>query len=226
MCDRVYVYVISFAHRVSFISQYSVDIIMNWGLLFNEFVNARGQSLSHAKVLIVLLLDIVLNCLIGLTPFVDNFTHLGGMIYGFLCGLSTIQLVSPKFFGDERQCFHKFKILFFRSVGLLVCMSGIIASSVFLFSGDGETNPCTTCTYMSCMTFPPWNEKTEKWWYCDSCELATAEGTLDTASGKFTKLSINCPSSNFTVDVDVDTSWPQQEKGLEELLPSLCRAHC
>lgn len=31
----------------------------------------------HSKVLIVLLLDIILNCLIGLTPFVDNFTHLG-----------------------------------------------------------------------------------------------------------------------------------------------------
>lgn len=29
-----------------------------------------------------LLFDIVLNCLVGLTPFVDNFTHLGGMIYG------------------------------------------------------------------------------------------------------------------------------------------------
>ena len=40
---------------------------MNWGLLFNEFVNERGARLSHAKVLIVLLLDIVLNCLIGLT---------------------------------------------------------------------------------------------------------------------------------------------------------------
>ncbi|EED89582.1 predicted protein, partial [Thalassiosira pseudonana CCMP1335] len=132
------------------------DIVMNWNLLFNEFVNERGVRLSHARVLVVLFLDIVVNCLVGLTPFVDNFTHLGGMILGFLCGLSTIQLVSPRFFGDERQRFYKFKLLFFRSFGLLVSMAGIIVSSIVLFSGDGETNPCTSCTYMSCIAFPPW----------------------------------------------------------------------
>lgn len=79
-----------------------------------------------------------------------------------MCGLSTIQLVSPKFFGDERHCFHKFKLLFFRSVGLLVCMAGIIASSTVLFSGDGETTPCDSCKHLSCMTFPPWNENNDK----------------------------------------------------------------
>ena len=202
------------------------DIIMNWNLLFNEFVNERGARLSHARVLIVLFIDIVLNCLIGLTPFIDNFTHLGGMIYGFLCGMSTIQLVSPKFFGDERERCHKFKLFFFRSVGLLVCMAGIIASSVVLFSGDGVKNPCPSCTKLSCIAFPPWKEKTEKWWYCDNCNQASAEGTIDTATGKFIALNMMCPTSGSIETIDVDESWPQTEFGLEGMLPDLCREHC
>jgi hypothetical protein len=76
-------------------------MIMNWNLFFNEFVNERGARLSHARVLAILFLDVLVNCAIGLTPFIDNFTHLGGMVYGFLCGLSTIHIISPRFFGDD-----------------------------------------------------------------------------------------------------------------------------
>ena len=50
------------------------DIYMNWGLLFNKFVNGK-QNHGHIFVLLVLLMDIVVNSLIGLTPFVDNFTR-------------------------------------------------------------------------------------------------------------------------------------------------------
>jgi hypothetical protein len=198
------------------------DITMNWNLLFNEFVNERGARLSHARVLLVLFIDVVVNCLIGLTPFVDNFTHLGGMIYGFLCGLSTIQLVSPRFFGNSG---NKRKLFLFRSVGLFVCMAGIIVSSAVLFSGDGLTNPCVSCTYMSCVSFPPWEGKNEKWWYCDECSRASAEGTVDTSTGKFIQLSISCPNGS-TETVGVDDLWPQDELGLQEILPMLCREHC
>ncbi|KAL9184557.1 hypothetical protein ACHAXT_012527 [Thalassiosira profunda] len=201
------------------------DILMNWHLLFNEFVNERGARLSHAKVLLVLVLDIVVNCLIGLTPYVDNFTHLGGMLYGFLCGLSTIQLVSPRFFGDNRQCLHKCKLFCFRSFGLLVCVAGVLASSIVLFSGDGATNPCPTCTKLSCFSFPPWAEPNEKWWYCDDCSRASAEGTLDTESGMFTSLNLRCPNGPMQT-VDVEEAWPQDEVGLEGILPELCREHC
>ena len=195
---------------------------------------------------------------------------LGGMILGFLCGLSTIQLVSPRFFGDgesslglfhsipyfgdefcvanfsfmcnlitflfdffmitypsikERHYFYKFKLFFFRSFGLIVSMAGIIASSIILFSGDGETNPCTTCTALSCVAFPPWAETNDKWWYCDDCSRATAEGTVDTSTGKFVELAVSCPNGSIET-LEVDESWPQSEIGLEGILPMLCREHC
>jgi membrane associated rhomboid family serine protease len=50
------------------------DIFMNWGLLFNQFVNGKNKH-RHIYILLALLVDVIINCLIGLTPFVDNFTR-------------------------------------------------------------------------------------------------------------------------------------------------------
>ena len=202
------------------------DIIMNWNLFFNEFVNERGARLSHARVLVILFLDILLNCSIGLTPLIDNFTHVGGIVYGFLCGLSTIHIISPKFFDNYSHRFHRCKLVSFRSIGLLVCLTGIILSSFILFSGDGETNPCTTCAKMSCVTFPPWADNEDKWWYCDDCGLATANGTVDTATGKFVGLNLNCPDGTAQIVGMDDSLANADEDVLEDRLPMLCREYC
>ena len=50
------------------------DVVMNWHILFNSFVSGNNTR-RHAVILLVLILDIVVNSLIGLTPFVDNFTR-------------------------------------------------------------------------------------------------------------------------------------------------------
>ena len=65
----------------------------------------------------------------------------------------------------------------------------------------------------------------EKWWYCDQCVRAYAEGILDTKSGLFVEIKMTCP--NETVEtVAMQEDWPQSELGLKELLPSLCRDYC
>ena len=51
------------------------DIMMNWKHLFSDFVKEDGKRTRHVLVVVCLFLDIGLNCLIGLTPFVDNFTR-------------------------------------------------------------------------------------------------------------------------------------------------------
>lgn len=51
------------------------DIIMNWKLLFCDFVTENGKRHRHAMVVVFLLLDIIVNSIIGLTPYVDNFTR-------------------------------------------------------------------------------------------------------------------------------------------------------
>ena len=50
------------------------DIYLHWGLLFSKFVNGKNNH-GHVYVLLALLADIFINSLIGLTPFVDNFTR-------------------------------------------------------------------------------------------------------------------------------------------------------
>jgi hypothetical protein len=51
------------------------DITGNWNLLFGKEINLsdKGARFRHARVLLWLIVDIVINGLIGLTPFVDNF---------------------------------------------------------------------------------------------------------------------------------------------------------
>ena len=51
------------------------DIFMNWRLLFCDFVTENGKKHRHAIVVFVLLLDILLNCVIGLTPYIDNYSR-------------------------------------------------------------------------------------------------------------------------------------------------------
>lgn len=58
-----------------FIGACLADIIMNWKLLFSDFVTENGKKHHHLAIVLVLLFDIALNSVIGLTPYVDNFTR-------------------------------------------------------------------------------------------------------------------------------------------------------
>jgi membrane associated rhomboid family serine protease len=51
------------------------DIIMHWKLLFSDMVTENRKRQSHIMVVTILVFDIVLNSIIGLTPYVDNFTR-------------------------------------------------------------------------------------------------------------------------------------------------------
>lgn len=64
------------------------DIVMNWKLLFNDFVTENGKKHHHVIVVVFLFLDILLNCVLGLTPFVDNFTREYTVLVCFVICLS------------------------------------------------------------------------------------------------------------------------------------------
>ena len=142
------------------------DIISNWGLLFSKYVNENNetQRFRHIRVLIWLVLDILVNIVIGLTPFVDNFTHVGGMIFGFFCGLSTMERLSKAFFGVKTNWFSRlqtFVVKFFGIIFSFICI--IIAFIVLISQKDGTVFQCRGCRYVSCVPFPFWQTET-KWW--------------------------------------------------------------
>ncbi len=204
------------------------DIFLNWGLLFNDFVNSNDKNKhSNMIVLLVLVLDIIVNSLIGLTPFVDNFTHLGGMIFGFMCGTSTMQRVSTEMFEsiDVKKTFWgTTKKNFSRFAGIILTLVAMTASFAILMYGNGVSTPCKSCRIISCVAFPPWAGNDDKWWYCDDCGGVTADATINPETRKFDVLSLNCPYGDvYTMSIDnqnADKAW------LEQQLPSWCRAHC
>jgi len=197
------------------------DIIMNWRLLFSDFVNENGKKHKHAMVIIFLLVDIILNSIIGLTPYVDNFTHLGGMGIGFLCGISTMERLPSDFFGIQQDWVTKTKQIVIRFFGLIVSIIGILVATIILLEGDGETTPCPSCSWLSCVPFPPWNDYSERWWYCDDCGRVSAEIVTQPSL----HLDLECPDGT-SVDVNLDPGTKVDKAELEQKLPAYCRDFC
>lgn len=197
------------------------DIIVNWKLLFSDHVTENGRKHNHIMVIVFLLLDIVLNSIIGLTPYVDNFTHLGGMLFGFLCGISTMERLSTLFFGMDDGCLGQTKHLIVRFFGLIVSVITLAVALIILLEGDGETNPCPSCTWLSCVPFPPWAGETDKWWYCDNCGTVTAD--IVTTPNLY--LSMSCPDGT-TLPIPLDSESTPSRSNLENQLPTYCREYC
>jgi membrane associated rhomboid family serine protease len=203
------------------------DISLNWNMLFlkqndDEETNAKCK---YVMVLGWLCFDIIINCLIGLTPFVDNFTHLGGMIYGLLCGLSTIEPLAHGFFGLRKFAPCSFFLRFF---GLILSVVGIMVSVAVLVGSDGTSNPCHGCRYVSCVPFPP--GAAEKWWYCDDCAVVSGQAKKDDPSNPnlFSTLDLTCPDGVIEpIDIsDLNMTQSDEIQSIQNILPSLCRHNC
>ncbi|KAL7469309.1 hypothetical protein ACHAXS_009575 [Conticribra weissflogii] len=201
------------------------DICINWSLLFSKHANEsdEGTRFRHLKVLLWLLFDIIINCLVGLTPFVDNFTHLGGMIYGFLCGLSTIERLSTDFFGIATSFWSKLRNIFIRFAGLILSVVLIMVTTAVLVDSDGFASPCSSCRYVSCVPFPPWAGEDNKWWYCDDCSRVTADAKLD--SSGYYSLSLTCPDGAIE-EIDLSDQLVTDRQWIRRQLPTFCRKHC
>lgn len=145
---------------------------------------------------------------------------LGGMVYGFLCGLSTIQRLSVGFFGMEEGWTSQAKHFVIRFFGVLISLASILTTLVVLFKGNATTTPCPKCTWLSCVPFPPWAHSDNKWWYCDDCSRVTANVV---AQPSF-HLELDCPNG-FIANIDLDESKFDRSK-VQKNLPSYCRQYC
>lgn len=205
------------------------DIVTNWNLLFSKEVNTsnHGQRFRNFKVLVWLLLDIFLNVLIGLTPFVDNFTHLGGMIYGFLCGLSKLERLSKAFFGVQKGFMSKFQNGLVRFIGTILSIVLIVITLILLMKSDGERlTSCRGCRYVSCVPFPFWADYEDKWWYCDDCDLVRADARLNTVTNTYMSMNLTCPDGEVIfIDLSSDVTGGDQNF-LQKQLPTYCRDNC
>lgn len=143
------------------------------------------------------------------------------MVFGFLCGLSTIERLSVNFFGMEQDCYARSKQIFIRFFGLIISIIGIIVSAIILLRGNGTTSPCPECSRLSCVTFPPWGSSTNKWWYCDDCASVTAQ----LVSAPQFHLELNCPDKSV-ISVALSNATLPDANALEQKLPTYCREYC
>ncbi|CAJ1936895.1 unnamed protein product [Cylindrotheca closterium] len=201
------------------------DISINWNLLFLKSMNDKTERWRHMMVLFWLAFDIFLNCMIGLTPFVDNFTHLGGFLYGLLCGLSTIEKLAVNFFGLSQGAskMDNIKNTLFRFMGLIVSVIAIMITTGLLADSDGRTSPCHGCRYISCVPFPPGDDK---WWYCDDCDGVQADLFVSiSGSGLYTDIDLTCPDGTIK-DIGIAQDELYERSDVRRALPGYCREHC
>mmetsp|Transcript_17519 Transcript_17519/g.26526 ORF Transcript_17519/g.26526 Transcript_17519/m.26526 type:complete len:508 (+) Transcript_17519:69-1592(+) len=208
-----------------FIGMCISDICVNWNLLFiKENEEDSGNRCRHFMVILWLLFDIIINCVIGLTPFIDNFTHLGGLIYGFLCGLCTIERLEVGFFGVATDGCTQFKNIAVRFSGLIVSVLLIVITTILLVESDGVSSTCNGCRYVSCVPFPPWTE--DKFWHCDDCDQVSADAKkINTNSEYFDLLDLTCPNGQME-SIDIIDEKVSDREVIRKNLPSYCRANC
>jgi hypothetical protein len=142
------------------------------------------------------------------------------MIYGFLCGLSTIQRLTADFFGMEEGWTAQAKQVITRFFGIIISVASITVTLIVLFNGNADKTPCPSCTWLSCVPFPPWADSDNKWWYCDDCGRVTA----DVVSTPTFHLDLTCPSG-ATAAIELDPATFDRSAASKHL-PAYCREYC
>ena len=185
-----------------------------------------------------LICELFINLSFGLLPYIDNFAHLGGFLFGFCVSLSSLRILSASSFDYRRKqhkktkgrWYHRLRIMTLRCGGGLSALFLVFVAVMFLRRSDGMTSPCPNCRYVSCIPLPrPWKPNDpNNWWNCGGCEGVTAQvfnGSSYYNSKYYVDLEIRCPSGNI---VEVDISG-ERYITLDEVhtdLQDLCHEFC
>jgi membrane associated rhomboid family serine protease len=200
------------------------DIALNWKLIFLVLEQHHGTSIWRwICCLFWLIFDLIVNSLIGFTPFVDNFAHLGGLAYGFLIALSILERLPLGFFGQGMQFCYMLRIGFMRLIGLSLAAFLGVVSVVLLLTSDGTVSVCWKCRYISCVPFPFWTE--DKWWRCDGCDAISGDVYFHPDGEHYAELDLFCPNG----DIERLDIYDEKFTSTAELLvhlPTYCREVC
>jgi membrane associated rhomboid family serine protease len=203
------------------------DIVLNWKLLFLLFRKDEGGfhwCLYNLLCVFTICFDVAINSIVGFTPYVDNFAHMTGLVYGFLLGLTILKRLPLSFFGKASGFSHMMRIVVFRVFGAATACFLILISAVLLDRSDGITSPCSNCRYISCIPFPIRSEK--KWWYCDGCNAVEADAYFDERGDDYyAKVDVFCPDGGIAT-VDVYDMKATSGDEIIRKLPGYCQDYC
>lgn len=114
------------------------DLIASWKIDKHPVLN-----------LVTIIVFIVILIIFGLFPFVDNFSHIGGLIMGILTGL----MLTPNLnFGKNAACIH----------GIISLIAFPVMSTLFMIclvivfrSINTDLSWCKGCNKINCVNFQP-----------------------------------------------------------------------
>ena len=198
------------------------DILINLDLLtlrnHRDVLDPAHKGFPYYTVMFWILVEVSLNVLLGFTPFVDQFAHVAGLLFGVGFGIPFLRwLKGYGFFGTVSPVYRCISG-FARFALFTVTMAALFTMGYLLLQSDGEPL-CEECRFMSCLPFPFWTNDT--WWHCDDCDLTMGkiERYMPT-----TIVELTCPTAEVIrvdlLEANVD------RKLIQESLSSYCRQHC
>lgn len=186
-------------------------------------INYCARCTLEDSGLFSLLLLTILNLLIGLTPFVDNFMHVGGFVSGIIIGCT---LFSKKHIdhrsGRRRLTCMQREIVFISFLVLLILIAVSVAAALSDNVKDAFRS-CSFCEHINCVEIDWFTN--EPWWSCciakvpGTCSL-TENSTVITASCNMTGLD---PFTATCSRSDADCAFSSSDAGsINDLCGRLC----
>ncbi|KAL7562877.1 hypothetical protein ACA910_000253 [Epithemia clementina (nom. ined.)] len=199
------------------------NILTNWDVIalrnFRDPNDPAFRGFPRVTVALVLVTEMLVNLIVGLTPYIDNFAHLGGLLYGILFGFPMLSFLDVS--GFSLRKFHsQWRHIFFTSRALSFIIGAMLftLTSLSLANYDGNEALCKNCKYVSCAPFPFWTN--DPWWYCDNCDKTHASWTV---YFNYTIITMTCPYGG-----EVIREFAGQMTGDDVMgkLTGLCRSYC
>jgi membrane associated rhomboid family serine protease len=112
-----------------------LELIQNWTIIKRPWIE-----------LVKMLGNIIISLLMGTLPYVDNFAHVGGFLFGIPAGL----LLMPRIYYGKWDRRRK-QFLMVISLPVLILMFYLVLQSFYV-----PGNTCQVCNYLNCIPGMPW----------------------------------------------------------------------
>ena len=148
------------------------------------------------KAIVFVALEILFLIIIGLLPWIDNFSHIGGFFFGICIGTNLLQSAGgSQLLGctpsPVRRCIH-FKVrMLLCSLALALCATNALWLHQSQDIGD---LPCRKCRYMNCAPLPMFQK------FCEPCHYIRKAYTTERTDGKV-DIELHCPYGEITLFV-------------------------